>query len=110
MKVWRARRGSRCGSGSGHSTRRRRRAFASWSPHEAAGITTALKANLEVGFEGPIDLGFVIVKTGNLADMILVDGNPLERIENTQAISGVMLDGKWMDRAYLDGALKKLEK
>ena len=27
-----------------------RRAFASWSPHEAAGITTALKANLEVGF------------------------------------------------------------
>ena len=26
-----------------------RRAFASWSPHEAAGITTALKANLEVG-------------------------------------------------------------
>ena len=23
-----------------------RRAFASWSPHEAAGITTALKANL----------------------------------------------------------------
>ena len=27
-----------------------RRAFASWSPHEAAGIATALKANLEVGF------------------------------------------------------------
>lgn len=27
-----------------------RQAFASWSPHEAAGITTALKANLEVGF------------------------------------------------------------
>jgi hypothetical protein len=26
------------------------RAFASWSPHEVAGITTALKANLEVGF------------------------------------------------------------
>ena len=27
-----------------------RRAFASWNPHEAAGITTALMANLEVGF------------------------------------------------------------
>lgn len=27
-----------------------RRAFASWSPHEAAGISTALMANLEVGF------------------------------------------------------------
>ena len=26
------------------------RAFASWSPHEAAGITSALMANLEVGF------------------------------------------------------------
>jgi hypothetical protein len=25
-------------------------AFASWSPHELAGITTALQANLEVGF------------------------------------------------------------
>ncbi|MFI5509726.1 FAD-dependent oxidoreductase [Mycobacterium sp. NPDC051804] len=27
-----------------------RRAFASWSPHEAAGIATALMSNLEVGF------------------------------------------------------------
>jgi glycine/D-amino acid oxidase-like deaminating enzyme/nitrite reductase/ring-hydroxylating ferredoxin subunit len=27
-----------------------RRAFASWSPHEASGLTTALTANLEVGF------------------------------------------------------------
>ena len=27
-----------------------RGAFASWSPHEAAGITTALMSNLEVGF------------------------------------------------------------
>lgn len=27
-----------------------RRAFASWSPHEAAGLATALMANLEVGF------------------------------------------------------------
>jgi glycine/D-amino acid oxidase-like deaminating enzyme len=27
-----------------------RRAFASWSPHEVAGLTSALKSNLEVGF------------------------------------------------------------
>jgi len=27
-----------------------RQAFASWNPHEAAGLTTALKSNLEVGF------------------------------------------------------------
>lgn len=27
-----------------------RRAFASWSPHEAAGLATALMSNLEVGF------------------------------------------------------------
>ncbi|OBG78313.1 MULTISPECIES: FAD-dependent oxidoreductase [unclassified Mycobacterium] len=27
------------------------RAFASWSPHELSGITTALQANLEVGFD-----------------------------------------------------------
>jgi imidazolonepropionase-like amidohydrolase len=50
------------------------------------------------------------IKTGNIADLILINGNPLERVENTQAITGVMLDGKWMDRSYLDAALKKLEK
>jgi len=50
------------------------------------------------------------VKTGNIADLILINDNPLERIENTQAITGVMLDGKWMDRSYLDATLKKLEK
>jgi imidazolonepropionase-like amidohydrolase len=50
------------------------------------------------------------VKTGNIADLILVNGNPLENVSNTQAITGVMLDGHWMDRPYLDAALKKLEK
>jgi imidazolonepropionase-like amidohydrolase len=50
------------------------------------------------------------IKTGNVADLILVGGNPLENITNTQRITGVMLDGQWMDRPYLDAALKKLEK
>lgn len=50
------------------------------------------------------------IKSGNIADLILIAGNPLEHIENTQAIEGVVLDGQWMDRKYLDQTLKKLEK
>jgi imidazolonepropionase-like amidohydrolase len=50
------------------------------------------------------------IKIGNIADLILVNGNPLEKIEHTQAITGVVLSGQWMDRSYLDATLKKLEK
>jgi imidazolonepropionase-like amidohydrolase len=50
------------------------------------------------------------IAAGNLSDLLLLNDNPLADINNTKKISGVMLGNQWMDRAYIDAMLKKLEK
>jgi imidazolonepropionase-like amidohydrolase len=45
------------------------------------------------------------VAAGKLADLVLLDANPLERIENTSRIAGVVLNGRYLDRAALDALL-----
>lgn len=50
-----------------------------------------------------------LVKENYLADLILLEANPLEKIENTKAISAVFRDGKLFDRAALDKLLDGLE-
>jgi imidazolonepropionase-like amidohydrolase len=49
------------------------------------------------------------VETGKLADLVLLDANPLEDIRNTQKISGVFMQGHYFDRQALDGLLQKVE-
>jgi imidazolonepropionase-like amidohydrolase len=49
------------------------------------------------------------VEEGKLADLVLLDANPLDDIRNTQKISGVVLGGQYFSRADLDGILKKVE-
>ena len=46
------------------------------------------------------------IANGKRADLVLLDANPLEKIENSSAIAGVMLNGRWMSRAEID---KRLE-
>jgi hypothetical protein len=41
------------------------------------------------------------IKKGAKADLVLLDANPLDRIENTRKIGGVIRDGVWLDRAKL---------
>jgi len=53
------------------------------------------------------DLG--TVQTGKLADLVLLDSNPLDDIRNTQKISAVVLGGRYISRADLDGILNNVE-
>jgi imidazolonepropionase-like amidohydrolase len=45
------------------------------------------------------------IEAGKVADMILLDGNPLLDIRSTQEIAGLFFNGQYLDRAALDELL-----
>lgn len=51
---------------------------------------------------------FGTIKAGRWADFILLDANPLSNIKNTRSISGVVINGRYLDRMQLDGLLLKV--
>jgi tetratricopeptide (TPR) repeat protein len=53
------------------------------------------------------DLG--TIEPGKLADMVLLDANPLDDIRNIRRISALVYDGAYYDRAALDAMLGKVE-
>ena len=50
------------------------------------------------------------VAPGRLADLVLLDANPLADIANTRRIAGVALNGRWLDRPALDALLAGAER
>jgi imidazolonepropionase-like amidohydrolase len=50
------------------------------------------------------------VQKGKLADLVLLDANPLDDIENTRRIRGVVLAGRYFGRADLDRMLAGVQK
>jgi imidazolonepropionase-like amidohydrolase len=51
-----------------------------------------------------------VVERGNIADLVLLDANPLEDIRNTRRIFGVEVGGKYYSRQALDAILQQVEK
>lgn len=51
------------------------------------------------------DLG--TVAPGKLADLVLLEANPLERIDNTTRIAAVVMNGRYLSRTELDRLLDR---
>ena len=49
------------------------------------------------------------IEKGKLADLVLLDANPLDDIRNTQKIAGVVANGRYFSRADLDEVLTGVE-
>ncbi len=73
------------------------------TPYEVLRTGTVIVANfLGIGDEA----GTVAV--GRNADLLLLDGNPLEDINAVAANSGVMIDGRWLSPDYISSALEAI--
>ncbi len=73
---------------------------AGFSPMEALQAATLNPARY-LGREK--DLG--TIETGKLADLVLLDANPLDDISNTQKIRAVIMNGRYLNRETLDAML-----
>jgi imidazolonepropionase-like amidohydrolase len=50
------------------------------------------------------------IEKGKVADLVLLEANPLEDIRNTQKIAGVVVNGRYLSRGDLDKMLAGVEK
>ncbi len=55
-----------------------------------------------------LDVGEII--EGNVADLVLLEENPLTDITATQSIQGIFYDGNYLDASYIQSGLEKLKK
>jgi imidazolonepropionase-like amidohydrolase len=77
---------------------------AGFTPMEALQTATLNPAK----FLGTIsDMG--TVEKGKFADLVLLDANPLDDIDNTRKIQGVVLAGRFLPRSELDALLHEAE-
>jgi len=49
------------------------------------------------------------IEAGRVADLVLLDANPLSGIGNTTQMRGVMRNGRYLDRSELDELLAGAE-
>ncbi len=75
------------------------------TPAQALYFATVAPARF---FDMERDLG--ALAEGRIADLVLLDGNPLADINNTKRINAVIQNGRVMDRAYLDDLLLQVRR
>jgi imidazolonepropionase-like amidohydrolase len=68
-----------------------------FSPLDALKTATIMPAR-KLGFEK--DIG--TIEAGKLADLVVLDANPLENIRNSDKVSGVMLNGRLYNPVTMD--------
>ncbi len=56
-----------------------------------------------------IQKSYGTVEPNKIADLLILEKNPLLKIENTKSIAGVIQNGKYMDREVLNNLLKNAE-
>lgn len=49
------------------------------------------------------------IEVGKKADLVLLAANPIDDVENLRRVRGVVLRGRWLDRAALDQLLHEVE-
>jgi hypothetical protein len=49
-------------------------------------------------------------KVGYVSDLVLLEANPLENIENSKKIAGVMIGNNWIAKDMIAADLKMLQK
>jgi len=84
--------------------------------HEMEEMANAGISNFKIlqsGTTNPADFfgatgDYGIIKEGAAADLILLNGNPLEDIGQSKNIVGVMLGKRWLNRAFIDKELEKI--
>jgi imidazolonepropionase-like amidohydrolase len=77
---------------------------AGFTPMEALQTATRNPARF-LGMENRLGT----IEQGKLADLVLLNANPLDDIHNTQAIAAVIVDGRYLSRADLDQMLAGVE-
>ena len=73
------------------------------TPYEA--LRTSTTHPME--FLGEIDEAGT-VEVGKRANLVLLQANPLKDISNIRSIAGVMIQGRWYPRSYLDEGLEEI--
>ncbi len=68
----------------------------------------AATLNPAIAFHREKDLG--TIEPGKLADLVLLDANPLERIDNSQHINSVIAAGRLFSRGDLNGLMARAER
>jgi len=69
------------------------------TPYEALRMATVNAAGVIKKMIGEGNFG--TIEVGKKADLVLLNGNPLDDIQNTKNIQGVMASGQWFDKQEL---------